>query len=506
MWATWSRGAGARVLSETDYDAAKAEVAAYWRGRLAEGASFRVPETRVMNALRGVLVQNLALTWRYSIGNPYEEFSFPESVDDAQVMAAYGFTDVSRSMLRVSLTRRPTPYANWKMGTKLLASATQFRLARDRAYLDFATPVLRGYVRALARQLPAGPGLLDRERYSSDIGDQVLGLHAQAVAWQGLLGIAAAWRQTGRAAEAALAARTADRLAAGLRAALRRSERRLGDGSLFVPVRLLDDEQPYPAVTSSREGSYWNLVAPYALASGLLTPGGAEARGALRYLALHGAHLLGLVRASAFALYREPRFPTSGTDEVYGLNTVRFLADNGQADQIVLRLYGELAAGMTENTFVSGEGATVTPLDGLRYRAMYLPPSSATNAAFLETLRSTLLHESRNARTAPTGLDLAPATPRPWLAAGKTIAVDRAPTSWGELSYSLVSAPGVVRATVAVPAGRPPRLMLHVRLPRNERPTTVRLDGKPYSRLNRASAVIDLSGLRGTVTLEVRHT
>lgn len=507
FWAAWSRFGGARVVPGTAYDAAKADVGTYWRARLAEGASFRVPDTRVMNAERSVLVQNLSLTWRYSIGNPYEEFSFPESVDDAQVMAAYGFTDVSRSMLRVSLTRRPQPYANWKRGTKLLASATQFRLAHDRAYLDFATPVLRGYVRALARQLPSrGPGLLARERYSSDIADQVLGLHAQAVAWQGLLGIAAAWRQTGRTGDAALAARTADRLGAGLRAALRQSQRRLGDGSLFVPVRLRDDEPAYPAVTATRSGSYWNLVAPYALASGLIRPGSPQARGALRYLALHGARLLGLVRASAFALYRDPQFPTSGTDEVYGLNAVRFLADNGEADQIALRLYGELAAAMTDNTFVSGEGATITPLDGQRYRSMYLPPSSATNAAYLETLRSTLLHETRNARTTPDGLELAPATPRPWLAAGKTIAVDRAPTSFGPLSYTLASTPGVVRATVVVPSGAPAKLTLHVRLPRGERLTSVRLDGRPYSRLNRSAAVVDLSGLTGTLTLEVRHT
>src|SRR5690349_10215895 len=81
VWAAWSRAAGARVVTEADYDAAKQTIATYWRARLTEGATFRVPEARMMNAERAVLVQNLALTWRYSIGNPYEEFSFPESVD-----------------------------------------------------------------------------------------------------------------------------------------------------------------------------------------------------------------------------------------------------------------------------------------------------------------------------------------------------------------------------------------------------------------------------------------
>ena len=47
----------------------------------------------------------------------------------------------------------------------------------------------------------------------------------------------------------------------------------------------------------------------------------------------------------------------SGTNEVYGLNVARFLADNDRPDQLVLSLYGALAAGMTDGTFVSGESA-----------------------------------------------------------------------------------------------------------------------------------------------------
>src|SRR5262249_10970565 len=80
-----------------------------------------------------------------------------------------------------------------------------------------------------------------------------------------------------------------------LRRAVRRSQRRLPDGSLFIPMRLLDDERPYASVVEARSGSYWNLVAPYAFASGLLDR--AQEAGALRYLLLHGSRLLGLVRA-----------------------------------------------------------------------------------------------------------------------------------------------------------------------------------------------------------------
>jgi hypothetical protein len=41
--------------------------------------------------------------------------------------------------------------------------------------------------------------------------------------------------------------------------------------------------------------------------------------------------LLGLVRAGAYALYGPHAFPVGGTDQVYGLNVSRFLADNDES-------------------------------------------------------------------------------------------------------------------------------------------------------------------------------
>jgi hypothetical protein len=503
VYATWP----SKKVDASGYEAARESVVSYWRKRLAEGTSIDVPEQRVLDAERAVLIQNLALTWRYSIGNAYEEFSFPESVDVAEVMAELGHQDVARSMLRTSLTRRPVPYPNWKKGERLVASAEYFRLFHDRAYLDRATPVLRGYVASLGRQIVAGTkGLLGRERYSSDIPDSVYGLHSQTVVWQGLRAMADAWAQTGRRSLAANCRRLAAQLEAGLRRAVRLSERRLPDGSLFIPVRLLDDERPYDTVTQERAGSYWNLVVPFALASGFFPTGGREADGVWRYMQLHGSRLLGLVRAGAYALYgRNPAFPISGTDQVYGLNVARFLADRDEAEQLVLSLYGELAAAMTPDTFVSGEGATVAPLAGLSNRAMYLPPNGASNAAFLETLRVMLVHETLDRTGKPHGLQLAYATPRAWLRPGKRIAVTGAPTSFGPVSFTIEAGARSIVVAVDVPAGRPKSLRLRLRLPGGQRITGVTLQGRPYRRVDVVSGTIDLTGRRGPVELTVRH-
>ena len=505
VYARWPGGGSPQPIAPSAYAAARAGVVAYWHDRLGEGMRISVPEPRVENAWRALLVQELELTWRYSIGNPYEEFSFPESVDVAQVMAEQGFEDVARSMLRTSLTRQAEPYANWKRGERLLASAEYFRLTGDRGYVTGALPALQAYVTALGRQIDGDHGgLLARERYSSDIPNDVYGLHSQAVAWAGLRAAADTFDANGRPALARRSRELAARLGDGLRRAVRRSQRRLPDGSLFLPARLLDDEEPYGSVTQERLGSYWNLVVPYALASGFFAPGSAQARGALAYMLRHGSRLLGLVRAGGYALYgREAEPPASGTDEVYGINVARFLADNHQADQLVLSLYGDLAAGMTRGTYVSGEAASVAPLDGERFRAMYLPPNSAANATFLEMLRLMLVHETADANGRPRGLELAYSTPRAWLAPGDRIAVTNAPTSFGPLSYSIARAGETVRIAVDVPAKAPRTLSLRLRLrlPKGMRIGRVELAGRAYPRVVAATGTIDLSRLEGRLDL-----
>jgi hypothetical protein len=182
---------------------------------------------------------------------------------------------------------------------------------------------------------------------------------------------------------------------------------------------------------------------------------------------------------------------------------VRFLADNDEADELDLALDAELADAMTPGTFVSGEAASVAPLPGKLDRAMYLPPNSASNAAFLETLRSTVLEQRDDLRGAPVGLELASATPRRWLAPGGTIAVRRLPTSFGPVSFSLAATERTVRATVEPPPHTPRSLVLALRLPGHERIGSVELDGHRYRKVDAASGMIDLSGIVGEARLVI---
>jgi hypothetical protein len=497
------RPRGARLIDDAAYATALDAYSHAWQSRVAAAASISVPEDAVTNAERALLVQELLLGWRYSVGNPYEEFSFPESPDVAQVLVELGLPDAARAILETSLQRTVEPYVNWKRGENLEVWATYFRLTHDRAAIGRATPVLAAYVRALSQRIGrSGAPILARERFSSDIPDRVYGFHAQAVAWAGLRTIAQVWRATGRAELASEAQRAATRLERGLRAAVASSARRLPDGSLFVPARLLDRETAYRSLVQARAGSYWNLVMPFGFATGFFAPHSPDAARVIAYMLGHGSRLLGLVRAGAYALYgRSAPFPVSGTDQVYGVNVSRFLADNDRPDQLVLSLYGQLAAAMTPGTFVAGEGASVAPLDGRRDRAMYLPPNAAANAAFLETLRVMLVHETRDAAGAPRGIELAYATPRAWLQPGRRIAVANMPTSFGPVSFTVASGAHDVRVHVDVPArATPARLLLRLRLPDGRRLHRVTLAGRSV-RFDPRTATIDLSGERGSLDL-----
>jgi hypothetical protein len=362
-------------------------------------------------------------------------------------------------------------------------------------------PALRTGVERLARERAASrTGLLPRERYSSDIAAHVYSLEGQALVWQGLLAMGQVWAETGHRALAARCRTLAARLEIGLRRAVRASDRRLKDGSLFVSASLLDGAAPFRQLTASRAGTYWNLVMPFALASGFFHPHSADANGLLRYLLQHGSRLLGLVRAGAYRLAgSDPS--VSGTDQVYGVNVARFLADNDEADQLVLSLYGTLAAALTPGTFVAGEAASVTPLGNAFYRTMYLPPNNDGAAVFLELLRLMLVHETRGSDGSHRGLELAFSTPRAWLESGKSTVVRNAPTSFGPVSYSIERRQNTVHIDVTPPASpAPTTLRIRLRLPAGQRVATVDLSGHPVS-FDAKTSTIDLTGRTGELEL-----
>jgi hypothetical protein len=508
----------------TSFASARSRAIDAWKRRLAKGAGVEVPERLVMDAMRSLLIQNLQLAWRYSLGNAYEAFYQPESSAAVLRLAEYGFQRGARAGLETLLPKSRGRSTNWEQGEKLAAGAAYFLLSGDAEFLRQHTPTYSGYARDFASRRAANPdgsGLLDRQRYSGDINERVYGLHHQSRAWRGLRDMAYVWGLVGRSELARRNRAEAKLFARSLRAAITRSMTTVSARETFVPASLLATprEAPWDPVTATRLGSYWNVVAPYAWASGILSRGSALARAVLEYARRRGSFLLGLVR---FDYYPTgvgkvrcdglPGLKTPGAENVYGVHRIHFLADLDKPDLLVLTLYAKLAHGMTRGTFIAGEGDTIGPVptgacaqasDGEYFRSMYLPPSSANNDLFLATLRELLVHWFLSEDGRPYGLHLAHATPRAWLAHGKRIAVRRMPTPFGRLSYSIDSHidAGYLDVELSVPSRlRIGELRLRVRVPASKR---VRLARIGRATLAPDGETFDLTGRTGRLMMRV---
>ncbi|HWB21701.1 MAG TPA: hypothetical protein VG652_02300 [Gaiellaceae bacterium] len=477
--------------SAAAYRRARKTVVGFWESKLAAGATIDVPEPAVEDAIDGVLAQVLAYGWRYSIGNPYEELSYDESLDAAEVATELGYAPVAKSILQFALERmrqRPWRFTAFRGAHILSTAALYVRLSGDHAFLRAATPELAHLVDRIAARQGKGGSLLP-EPLSTDLeGHDVDSVSGQIEAVQGLLALARVWRAAGDTAHAARARLLASSIDRALRPAVARATVRLADGSLFVPDQL--PQKPFSRLTATKDGSYWNLIMPSAFASGWFPAGTATTEGILRYLLGHGSRLLGLPRTYAHSVYGQE--PGAGVAPVYQLGVSRFLAAEDKPGLLDVSLYGLLAAGLTRGTYISGEAVSLLPVKGAYDRAMFMPPNTGANASFLGTVRELLVHERLGSGGAPAGLELAFSTPRAWLAPGKRIEVKGMPTSFGKVSYSLVRQGSNIDGRLVLPPGC--RCQLRLRVPAGERVAAASVGG--------TRVAVDRSG---TISLGSRH-
>lgn len=478
--------ADASALLEDDlpaaYDRALAAACDYWRSVRASGAAVELPDADAQHAVDNLLLQNLMTRERYSIGNPYEFVFTMEGHESVEALLVFGFSDEARQALQrlVHTTNGPGPewYESWERGVKLSAAARYTTLAGDVSLLHENLPVYDGYRQSFEAQMDADPrGLLAPERYAWDIEDHIHGWHSLACAWRGLADVADALARAGDPERAAQWEQTAARLLTALRKVVEECGQWLDDGSYFVPVSLLSDEQPYASLTESRLASYWNLVAPYALTTGIVPPESREGQGLLEYMKLHGSWFLGLTRFNG--IYDPPTpigevapggtggYKTTGVDNAWGVQAAKYLAMCHDGDRLALTILSKLLNGMTPGTFLDGEATTVGFAPDDLYRSTWYPPNSTSNALYLLTLRDALLYEERTA-SGDHRLHVGMGVPREWLAPGAGVRLADAPTSLGPVSMALTPAGDGTRLRVEVtaPRGAPPvELVVHLRVP-----------------------------------------
>ena len=242
-------------------------------------------------------------------------------------------------------------------------------------------------------------------------------------------------------------------------------------------------------ITGTRLGSYWNLVMPQVLFSGVFPANSQTAGDILRYIQTRGGLCMGMVRVQSA---RGAWVNEQNIDDLYTTRYVLALLERDEPDRALVTFYGKLAQGMTRDTFIDGESSGIEPLDKFG-RQMGLPPNSTANASFLLLLRYMLVqdYDFDDDGRADT-LRLCFATPRRWLEDGKEIVVERAPTQFGNVSFRIKSdlKHNRVTAEIDLPPRAPKHTLLRLRLPEGQKISSANM---PIA----AAETLDLSGQEG---------
>jgi len=500
---------------EKRFSAERDGVTQYWDELLAQGAQFKVPEKLVMNAMRNLLVQNLFMTWRYSLGNQYERWYPRESGDPLSILGEYGFVKRTRENLQVLLPQkfRTENERMMERGVKLFYAARYYFLTADSSFIQKNRPLFSLWMDGFLDKMKDDPhGILGKGR-GGDINTGAYYAHDQAQPWRGMRDMAYIYNKLGFTEEARKFAQGAEQLKTAVLKAVNTSKIDMDDGSLFMPCPLLESFAPHDPITATKAGTYWNLRIPTFLRSGIIDPRGKETGRILQYLFNHGSRFLGLTRCNyypvAIGSYRKgglPGYRTTGADNVYGVALIETLAEQDRADQIVLSLYGKLAHGMSRGTFIAGEGDSFDA--DRRYRSFYLPPNSTNNCLFLKIVHDMLIFNHVDEQGVPEELLLAHFTPRGWLEDGKEIRVKEAPTPFGKVSFSIKShlIQDQIEANIQTPKRQPPRkFILRLRTPGKRKIRKVLLNGKPYNKFNISKETIDISNYTGVLKLMVYY-
>jgi hypothetical protein len=485
------------------YAAQRETCAQIWRQLLAEGMNLEAPEPVVNKAWRQLVAQNFGLIngerIHYSAGNQYDKLYESEGSDAALALLVWGFSAETRRLIVPLLDFTRKDLELHQAGFKLNDVCQYFWQTRDGAVLKELHPRWQKEAELLASSHTNKVGLGPKQQYCGDISTLVYSLTVNAKGWRALRDLSAVLAETGDIAEATNYAANAAEFKKAVLAAIEKSVRRETTPP-FVPVALYADEPVHDPITSSRIGSYWNIVIGYVIGSGIFPPGSAEETWIPRYQEEHGGLCMGILRAGGGYTFWPGAFrmnPLYGTR--YAVDTLR----RDDPERALVSFYGMLAQGLTRNTFVGAEGCSLTPSDD-GGRLMYCPPNSAANAHLLSMLRYLLVQDwDLDDDGVPETLRLLFATPKRWLEDGKELRVERAPTAFGPVSIVVQSklSQGKVVAEVQLPQrNRPKKTLLRIRVPDGWHVASARAGEDEFKVDGLGTA--DISALTGKATLQ----
>ncbi|MBM4026289.1 MAG: hypothetical protein FJ280_12940 [Planctomycetes bacterium] len=501
------------ALLKLDYDSSRETTRKFWTDWLRRGAQFRVPEKVVNDLFRANLWHALRLPRRHGgskegagrvagvspavrgqdapdtrIDLPYSNFAYdqrgaPWPVNQAvyvdyMIYGLRGYDDVAAEELLAMYRGNQEPnghvkgYANWGVYTPAMiyTVARNYLLSGDRETFDkLLPPTLQaldwclGEVRqarvaatlttSSADGTPATLGLVRSPL--NDLTGEGVWAFTQAYMYAAFDMLGRAFVQAGhpRAQECFEAA-------VSFRESIERAFGRAMMRSPLVPLR--DGTwMPYVPCEATKPGRRFDQWYPTDVDTGamhLLRLKALPARGLLAESLLHD-HEDNLY-LHGWGMANEPVYNPQAT--------AYLLRDEPKA--AIRAFYSCMACGFSQ--------AMLEPVEHRWTWGQYFGPPS-TDGAWFELYRNMLIHELDDG-----SLLLLQATPRQWLAEGKQIAVERAPTHYGAISLTVDSraAAGSLTARIEMPGRRPmPRLLVRFRHPEAKPIRSVTVNGRDWT-------------------------
>ncbi len=427
------------TFAKIDYVAARAETERFWNGWLGRGTQIRVPEAEVNDLLHASLWHALRLPRRHDgsgdnlvIDLPYSNFAYAQTgipwpgvqsiYVDYMLFELRGYFSVALEnllqefRLNQDANGHVSGFANWTMYTPsmLYASAQYYLLSHDRKGFEALLPYA---LKALdwceseskqARSRDQFGGLVDGP-LNDGTGEGIWAIN-QAYMYAGLERFATALREIGDS-HAQEARDEAQKLLAA-------TETGFEEATTKAPLVQLRDHtwQPYVPSDAKTPRRLMEIWYPTDVDTGplhLLRLKALPSDGRLADFLLndHEDNLF----LKGWGAANEPVYAPQGLAYLY----------RDDAAAAIRTFYSQMACAFSHTVF--------EPVEHRWMHGQYFGPPS-TDGSWFELLRHMLVREVDDQT-----LLIGQATPRPWLADGKQIEVEKLPTVFGDVSLQIIS-------------------------------------------------------------------
>lgn len=486
-------------VSAAEYEEKLGQVRDYWRSLLEPGSLFEIPERRVQDAYRAWLAYNFLNVHRrngvnhvcdgsgfYTIVYGYSAALYSNMLD------MMGYHDLAEKYFDALLSFMHADgllavnYGDTDTGTALCTMSEHYRMTRDAEWLRRLAPKMMTMsnwiigqrklaVSQAASQPVSARGLIRYKPYA-DMLHPAADYYSNSYLCKGLEAAASVFAEIGMQAEAALLEKESKAYLADIMASMEAAP--FEDRGMKIMPVIPDTRELWHESNESANG-YYGLIAPCVLETEILPADDPKSDLFVQALRRCNGMKLGICHIH------------NGVDHAYSYGYWMTCLRRDDIEPAVLGLYSSMAFGMTRDTYSAVELSMVRT--GENYWTL---PHTYSNTQQLRLLRNMLIREDGQA------LWITQATPRAWMATGKRLAVNRAPTRFGPTSFSVESGNGTAKVHLEPPTRNPVEMIkIRLRLPGDPKIRSV--ECTPPGEVEFKDDVIILRAPRQPVDLQV---